>query len=64
MYADSTADIQGIVMDDDTLLFSVSGAGVVKESSTYVTSGSINEGSLHQYQQDKCLMFSVEDRLW
>jgi len=44
MYADSTADIQGIVMDDDTLLFSVSGAGVVKESSTYVTSGSINEG--------------------
>ena len=44
MYADSTADVQGIVIDDDTLLFSVSGVGVVKESSTYVTSGSINEG--------------------
>tara|TARA_Y100001949_G_scaffold24327_1_gene17640 strand:+ start:1279 stop:3177 length:1899 start_codon:yes stop_codon:yes gene_type:complete len=44
MYADSTADVQGIVIDDDTLLFSVSGVGVVKESSNYVTSGSINEG--------------------
>ena len=44
MYADSTADVQGVVMDGDTLLFSISGVGVIKESSNYVASGSIDEG--------------------
>ena len=43
MYA-TDEDIQGIVIDDGTLLFSVSGVGVIKESTSYETTGSINEG--------------------
>ena len=43
MYA-TDEDIQGIVIDDGTLLFSASDVGVIKESTSYETTGSINEG--------------------
>lgn len=44
MVASSTAAVQGIVMDQGNLLFSISGAGVYKESANYLSTGSINEG--------------------
>tara|TARA_B100000700_G_scaffold185865_2_gene204808 strand:+ start:3882 stop:5717 length:1836 start_codon:yes stop_codon:yes gene_type:complete len=44
MVASSTAAVQGIVMDQGNLLFSISGAGVYKESANYLTTGSVDEG--------------------
>ena len=44
MVESTTAAVQGIVMDEGNLLFSISGAGVYKESANYLTTGSIDEG--------------------
>ena len=44
MVTSSTAALQGIVMDQGNLLFSISGAGVYKESANYLTTGSVDEG--------------------
>ncbi len=44
MVTGTTAALQGIVMDQGNLLFSISGAGVYKESTNYLSTGSINEG--------------------
>ena len=44
MVESTTASIQGIVISNGNLLFSVKTIGCKKEASTYVTTGSINEG--------------------
>jgi hypothetical protein len=44
MVTGTTAALQGIVMDEGNLLFSISGGGVYKESTNYLSTGSINEG--------------------
>jgi hypothetical protein len=45
MVTSKTAAVQGVVLDDGTRLFTISGAGVYKEhASNYETTGSIDEG--------------------
>ena len=44
MVTDTTAAVQGIIDDEGTMLFSISGAGIYKEHTDYVSSGAIDEG--------------------
>ena len=44
MVTAKTAAVQGVVLSGTTRLFSISGAGVYKEATTYETTGAIDEG--------------------
>ena len=44
MVGSKTATVQGVILSGTTRLFSISGAGAYKESTTYETTGSIDEG--------------------